>query len=117
ISELKQRLNAGGILFVEGPIEHNFHLAYPTRAVYFTIRKWLRPQRRVFMRPFHVLFASRKNQLNFFERLQYNTIHYSIFEWAWPFPDAWKNATSLKLKLEYFVGKISVASSHIVKGW
>jgi 2-polyprenyl-3-methyl-5-hydroxy-6-metoxy-1,4-benzoquinol methylase len=117
VSDLKKHLKPGGVLFIEGPIEHNFHLAYPTRAGYFTVRKWIQPQRRVPMRPFHVLFANRKNQLSFFERLHYKTIHYSVFEWAWPYPDSWKNATSLKLKLEWAIGKISVAGSHIVKGW
>ena len=99
IVKLKARLTPGGILFVEGPIEHNFHLAYPTRAIYFNIRKWLQPKRIVYMRPFQVLFDNRKNQLNFFERLIYRKLHYEIFKWEWPYPASWKNAPSLKLKL------------------
>lgn len=117
IGLLRRKLAPGGILFVEGPIEHNFHLAYPTRTIYFNIRKFLQPQRIASMRPFHVLFANRKNQLQFFERLRFKTLHYEIFEWAWPYPGSWKNAPSLKLKFECLIARISVASSRFIKNW
>jgi 2-polyprenyl-3-methyl-5-hydroxy-6-metoxy-1,4-benzoquinol methylase len=117
IMQLQKKLSHGGILFIEGPIEHNFHLAYPTRAIYFKIRKLLQPSRKVNMQPFHVFFSNKKNQLNFFQNLQNDTLYYKIFEWAWPYPDSWKTATSLKLKFEWLVAKISVASSHIINQW
>lgn len=117
ISALREKLLPGGVLFVEGPIEHNFNLAYTTRAAYFTIRKWMQPQRRVYLRPFHVLFANRKNQKAFFENSGFKTLTFQLFEWAWPFPDNWERATTLKLKGEYLIGKLSVAGSRLVDSW
>lgn len=117
IETLRRRLTPGGVLFVEGPIEHSFHLAYVPRAVYFKVRKWLQPHRTAPMRPFHVLFADAKNQKSFFERTGYKTLHYHLFEWAWPFPSEWREAKSLKQKIEYLIAKASVASSGAVKSW
>lgn len=117
ITRLRKKLSPGGVLFVEGPIEHNFHLAYPTRSIYFEVRKLLQPRRVVAMRPFHIFFSNRTNQKKLFEDLGMKTNYYEIFEWAWPYPASWKTSPSLKLKLEYVIGKVSVASSKMIKGW
>jgi 2-polyprenyl-3-methyl-5-hydroxy-6-metoxy-1,4-benzoquinol methylase len=117
IEILHRRLKPGGVLFVEGPIEHNFNLAYVTRAAYFKLRKLLQPSRKASMRPFHVLFANSKNQKAFFERTGFRTLHYQLFEWAWPFPGKWQQAKSPKQKMEYYIAKISINTSKYSKSW
>src|SRR5689334_13218671 len=91
LENLHDYLAPGGLLFVESPVEHNFHLLLLLRAGYFKLRKWLSPKRIVPGKPFRVMFSNKKNQELFFQNTGYKTVHYEIFEWAWPFPDKWED--------------------------
>jgi 2-polyprenyl-3-methyl-5-hydroxy-6-metoxy-1,4-benzoquinol methylase len=117
IRTLRERLAPGGVLFVEGPIEHNFNFAYIFLAGNFKVKKMLMPKRVVPMRPFHIFFSNRENQRKFFERNAFDTLHYEVFEWAWPLPDKWSSSRSVKQKLEFLIGKISTTASSVFKGW
>jgi 2-polyprenyl-3-methyl-5-hydroxy-6-metoxy-1,4-benzoquinol methylase len=117
IQILRTRLNPGGILFVEGPIEHNFNFANIFIAGNFQVKKLLMPKRTVPMRPFHIFFSNRKNQREFFERIHFKTLHFEVFEWAWPLPGKWQESRSVKQKLEYFIGQISKKISSLPIGW
>jgi 2-polyprenyl-3-methyl-5-hydroxy-6-metoxy-1,4-benzoquinol methylase len=117
IKTLRKRLAPGGVLFVEGPVEHNFHVALFFRKIFFRLRKAVQPRRMVAIRPFHVFFSNQKNQLSFFKSLRYQTRHYQLFEWAWPFIDRWQEAKSLRQKGEYMVASLSIACSRLVNGW
>ena len=117
VETLRSHLSPGGILFIESPVEHNFHLSLLFRAGYFKLRKWLRPARIVPGKPFRVLFSNRRNQELFFKELGYKTLHFEIFEWAWPFPDQWKDAKSVRQKLEFMIGAVSKFFSKRIRGW
>jgi 2-polyprenyl-3-methyl-5-hydroxy-6-metoxy-1,4-benzoquinol methylase len=114
---LRGHLAPGGILFVESPVEHNFHIFYLFRAAYFKLRKWLKPGRVVPGKPFRVMFSNRKNQELFFKNNGYRTLHYELFEWAWPFPDDWKDAKSVRQKLGFVVGAVSKFFSKRIRSW
>ena len=52
LQTLRGYLAPGGILFVESPVEHNFHILYLFRAGYFRLRKLFQPNRVVSGKPF-----------------------------------------------------------------
>jgi 2-polyprenyl-3-methyl-5-hydroxy-6-metoxy-1,4-benzoquinol methylase len=117
IKLLHSRLSPKGILFVESPLEHNFHLAYLFKAGVFKIKKWLKPHRVVNAKPYRLFFSDRKNQKLFFEQLGFKTLHFEIIEWAWPFPDNWKDAKTLKQKTEFLIAEVSKFFSKRIKNW
>lgn len=114
---LRRYLAPGGMLFIESPVEHNFHILYLFRAGYFRFRKLLNPKRVVNGKPYRVMFSNRKNQELFFKNCGYKKVHYEIFEWAWPLPDHWKDAKTAFQKLGYVAGSISKFFSRRIKGW
>lgn len=114
---LRGHLAPGGILFVESPVEHNFHVLYLFRAGYFKLRKWLSPGRIVPGKPFRVMFSNRMNQELFFKNNGYKTLHFELFEWAWPFPDHWQDARSLMQKTGFVIGAISKFFSRRISSW
>jgi SAM-dependent methyltransferase len=117
VETLRHRLSPGGILFIESPVEHNFHLSLLFRRGYFRLRKWLQPNRVVPGKPFRVMFSNRKNQELFFKNSGYRTLHFEIFEWAWPFPDQWKEAKSFTQKIEFIIGAVSKFFSKRIRSW
>lgn len=118
MEKLSQKLNPGGVFFIEGPIEHNRSLAFLTRKTYFQIRKWMKPKRVVdTLRPYHIFFANRDNQLNFFRKHGLELLYMKIFEWAWPYPETWKSAKTLIQKVEFFVGQLSKVLSKSSDNW
>jgi 2-polyprenyl-3-methyl-5-hydroxy-6-metoxy-1,4-benzoquinol methylase len=117
IESLRAHLAPGGVLFVESPVEHNVHVFYLFRAAYFKLRKWLKPGRIVAGKPFRVMFSNRRNQELFFKNNGYRTLHYEIFEWAWPFPDEWQAAKSWKQKIGFIMGAVSKFFSKRIRNW
>jgi SAM-dependent methyltransferase len=117
IRSLRLHLRPGGFLFIESPVEHNFHFSYLFRAGYLRLRKLLNPNRVVPGKPFRVMFTNRRNQELFFKNAGFKTIHYEMFEWAYPFPDFWKDAHSLRQKIEYVIGMISKFISRMIPSW
>jgi hypothetical protein len=94
-----------------------FHILYLFRAGYFRLRKLFQPNRVVNGKPFRVMFSTKKNQELFFTNNGYTTLHLELFEWAWPFPDHWKDARSLKQKMAFMLGAVSKSFSKGIKRW
>jgi 2-polyprenyl-3-methyl-5-hydroxy-6-metoxy-1,4-benzoquinol methylase len=117
VEALKRKLTPNGVLFVEGPIEHNASIAYASRAGYFKLRKTIQPGRVVEMNPYHIFFSNRQNQRAFFERSGFKKLHYDVYEWAWPYPETWAEAKSLGRKLMFLIGRVSVYASSLVPAW
>ncbi|MEO6837723.1 MAG: class I SAM-dependent methyltransferase, partial [Ginsengibacter sp.] len=113
VKMLSKKLRNGGYLFVEGPIEHNASVGYFFRKSYFSLVKKIKPNRIVDGAPYHTLLANKKNQLNFFKLMGYSTSFMEIDEAAWPFPDKFAEAKSMKEKIEFLVAKISLATAKI----
>ena len=117
LANVHRALKPGGFLFIQGPLEHNFHLTWLLFGFYLRFRKALRPSRIIEARPFHVLYANRKNQLAFLRRANFELVQHEIVEWNWPFPARWKEADTLKQKLQYCTVALSRTISSIVPGW
>ncbi len=113
IKQLSKKIRQGGYFFAEGPIEHNPSVGYYFRKSFFTVSKKLRPARVADGVPYHTFLASKRNQLNFFNRMGYSTFFMEIYETAWPFPDKLANAKGFKLKVQFVVAKISLAVSKV----
>lgn len=108
VDKLKARLNPKGVLFIEGPIEHNTSFAHFTRTQYHFIRKALQPKRVIDLKPYHVFFANRNNQFAFFQLHQLKSLHYQIFEWSWPYPDKLSDAKTISRKVQFLLGYMSI---------
>jgi 2-polyprenyl-3-methyl-5-hydroxy-6-metoxy-1,4-benzoquinol methylase len=105
LHKLAQRLKPDGILVVDGPIENNFTLAGVFRKVLFGLRKKM--GKVVSHIPRHIIYANAKNQRQFFELSGLETISYRLKETPWPFPSKWDQCSSIKLKIFFFMAKIS----------
>jgi len=115
ISILKTKLNPGGIILVEGPIEDNFSIAGSFRRLYFLIDKKLRPSRQISGPPYHIFFSNASNQQEFFKNIGLVELHFKTAEAEWPFPASIKDAIGLKEKMMAVVAKVSIFFTHLLK--
>ncbi len=115
LSRLTTLLKPGGILLIEGPVEMNFSLAFFFRKAYFTIKsaRGLRSSHP----PTHLTFTNRKNQLSFFNLLNLQPLHYQVADFAWPFPESFREAKGKKNKVNALIAKASIAVSSMISGW
>lgn len=113
IEKLKRRLNRGGILLVEGPIETNFSPAFLVRKLYF---KLARGQTATHP-PTHIFFSNAKNQRDFFLRHGLKELHFEIKENEWPFPENWNEVHGPGGAFKWLVARISKASHAIWRNW
>jgi 2-polyprenyl-3-methyl-5-hydroxy-6-metoxy-1,4-benzoquinol methylase len=105
LHKLTQRLHPNGILVVDGPIENNFTLAGAFRKTLFGLRKKM--GKVVSHIPRHIIYANAENQRQFFELSGLKTISYKLKETPWPFPSKWDQSSTIKLKIFFFMAKIS----------
>jgi SAM-dependent methyltransferase len=118
IHKLKNLLNPGGLLLVEGPIEENISLAANFRKVYFRLSKWISPNRAVSDPPYHIFFSTARNQRQFFKNCGFEELHFATAEDAWPFPQSVREAAGIKNKLMALVGRISKKTTKAIgKNW
>ena len=110
MKSLINKLNPGGLIILEGPIENNFNLALIFRKTFFSIRKAMF-RKKLNHSPYHIFFSNYKNQLMFFETLGLKTLLYKIDENPWPFPSFWKEYKSVDKKIQFVIAKISIAFS------
>lgn len=111
LQSLKKYAHAKTIFIVDGPLEKNICLSR------FFI-KWgskLQGKKSNSYPPQHITFTNRHSQLMFFGRLGLTRINYEITEQMFPFPPKFRGE-SLKGKLMFILGRISVNLSKIVPG-
>lgn len=113
IQKLKNLLNPGGILLIEGPIEDNFSIAEMFRKIYFCLGKFFLPNRRVTFPPYHIFFSNTRNQLRFFSDCGFDTIHFETSEEAWPFPSSIKEAKGFVAKISALVARVSMMATNV----
>ncbi len=111
--DLNGRLKAGGILYAEGPLENNFHLALAARKWHFRRRG---PNFVATHRPFHTLMTNAHNQRAAFELAGVQTLQFEVDEWAWPFIANKADAKSRTDLLGFYIARFSMALS-FVPGW
>lgn len=113
---LYERLQVGGLMVLEGPIEHNFSLAASFRKAVFAIRKTLFKKRAHHV-PRHIFYANAKNQRDFLEHLGLQTVSYRVKEQPWPFPGSWGGAKGFKNKVLYLIAHLSINFSKLSNNW
>jgi 2-polyprenyl-3-methyl-5-hydroxy-6-metoxy-1,4-benzoquinol methylase len=118
IEKLSAKLNPGGLLLVEGPIETNFSVALLFRKSYFIFRKLANKGWTVSHPPTHLLFANRKNQRDFFTRIpKLQEVDFLIKEAGWPFPEKWSSASGAGGKIKFLIAKLSIVMSSVIRIW
>ncbi|MDX1903173.1 MAG: class I SAM-dependent methyltransferase [Thermonemataceae bacterium] len=113
---LYEKLEAGGLMVLEGPVEHNFSLAASFRKIIFATRKFLFKKQAHHV-PYHIFYANAKNQKVFLERLGLQTLSYQIEEQPWPFPASWQGAQGFKNKVLYLIARLSISLSKLNSNW
>jgi SAM-dependent methyltransferase len=118
IATLKGRLNPGGLLIVEGPVEENFSIAARFRRLYFNVSKMLKPNRQVSSPPYHIFLATAKNQRAFFKKCGFDELDFNTDENPWPFPQSISEAKGIRDKFTALVGQVSMkATKAFGKNW
>lgn len=112
LRQLMQRLNQGGFLIVDGPLEANPNLAYACRRLAQQLKKLLGLHRARYYVPYHITFSDRKNQLNLFEKMGLEKVAYKIYETEWPYPD--RLSLSLPGNGKYLVARASMLLSKVL---
>ncbi|MGZ3903047.1 MAG: class I SAM-dependent methyltransferase [Bacteroidia bacterium] len=115
--KLVSKLNPGGILLVEGPIETNHTLALRVRQVYFNLSKRLRKNRIVSHPPTHIFFANSKNQRNFFHHYPLDELYFKLDESEWPFPENLSEAKGPGGIIKFFIARFSMLVRPLSKNW
>ncbi len=111
--DLVSRLEPGGLLFVEGPIERNASLGRVALDVYFRFLK----RGEGCHAPLHLLFTNRSNQRRALESLGVrDVLRFEVTDTGWPMP---RDRTEIRSRLDlikYGVGRASVGLSRVVPG-
>ena len=110
ISILRLKLNRNGFIIVEGPVENNFTLALAFRKFVSLFKAG----NQAYHVPYHITFSNAKNQRQIFEKNDFVTLYYKVYETTWPMPEvfSFKPATGFK----WVVAKISILVSNIFPG-
>ncbi len=111
--KLIARLNPGGVLLIEGPIETNPSLAFWVRKMYFKLVK----NKAATHSPTHIFFSNARNQRDFFKKAGLDELHFEVAENEWPFPENLKEAAGIGGKFKWTIAKISRALQHVFKKW
>lgn len=115
--KIKKYLKPHGSLMVHGPLENNSNWAFFLRKTVFSLKKKLWGKRFADHAPFHTFFASRKNQLHFFEMMGFRTSYVEIYEEAWPFVEKWSEVKTPGQFLKYVIARFSIAFSKLLPHW
>ncbi len=113
LDKLYSKLEPGGILLVEGPIEENFSIAQFFRKSYFVLRSKLQKAWVMEHNPTHMFFSDRSNQQKMVANKGVVQVHFSVREAAWPFPDKISLANGFGSFCKAIIAKISIMMSKV----
>ena len=87
MSGLLPHLEAGGLLFVEGPLENNPSPVYWASSFFGTVKHILKPRPIGFGMPTHLFRASGSQQMAFFQKTvpRLKLLSWEIYETGWPY--------------------------------
>jgi 2-polyprenyl-3-methyl-5-hydroxy-6-metoxy-1,4-benzoquinol methylase len=101
------KIEVGGYVMLEGPLEKNSSLVNYFKWSYFKIRYLLNKNYVTSYAPTHILFTNYKNQLAFFEKFNLITLEYKVRENAWPYPEKLNQINSPGTLIKYTIGILS----------
>lgn len=105
------KLKSNGILVVLGPMEENFSIAQIIRKIYFLFKK-IFTQTTASHPPYHITFTNHNNQLEIFQKNNFEKLTFITKETAWPFPNN-VNFTSIGSFFKSVIALISIKSSKL----
>jgi len=117
LHQLIDKLNPGGMLLIEGPIETNFNPAFLVRKMYFSSMNKIKKGYVADHVPTHITFTNAQNQLSFLNKFGLQVLEYKLGESTWPFPERFNSYPGIGNKLKYLVGRLSIALSKLTKSW
>ncbi|MDF3027777.1 MAG: hypothetical protein K0S23_2084 [Fluviicola sp.] len=109
------KLESGGYLVIEGPIEMNWSWTNWLKWGYLKLRKKLRSSYSTSHAPTHTIYSNRQNQLDFFRQFPLEITTFEVREGFWPFAEKWKDCKSIRSILIYFfcsLGKRTMLSKN-----
>jgi SAM-dependent methyltransferase len=112
IQIFKRKLQVGGLLIMEGPLEDNFTLAGAFRRMFFSIRKKF--GKKVGHTPWHIFFANYDNQLSVIENAGFEKLRYNVKENPWPFPGKFSECKSTKNLFFFLIAKLSIIFGYFI---
>lgn len=115
--KLLEKLEVGGLVIVEGPLEMNISLVNFFKWNYLKVRKMINSSYYTNHHPTHIFFSNKKNQLNFFKKFELKTLEYYAKENTWPYPEKIKDAKTVGLLFKYMIGKLSIFLSLIIPNY
>ena len=117
MEKLKTKLNPGGLFFIEGPLECNNNVAYYFREFTYAVKSRLNKELVRVKMPYHITYATAKNQQLFFEKLKIEKKEFSVIEAGWPYIDQVQEVKSPWLLLQFLIARFSILVSSIIKTW
>lgn len=111
LNNLSTKLLTKGLIAAQGPLENNFNLALAVRKFFSVLKGSKRLADHV---PYHISFASTRNQEMIFKQAGLETKYYKVFETPWPFPD--KFSLSPAAGFQYLVARTSIVVSKLLPG-
>ncbi len=90
LNSLLHHIKAGGLLFVEGPLETNPSPVYWAARLFGTFKHALQPRFVGQGKPTHLFRTGGSQQLDFFKRVspKLKLIHWEIYETGWPYANS-----------------------------
>jgi SAM-dependent methyltransferase len=86
MEKLRSLLNAGGVFFIEGPLDDNASLVFWASRAIGAVKRQARPASAGDFVPFHLFRTGARAQRDFFEEiLRYRLLAYDVFETGWPY--------------------------------
>ncbi|HEX8515669.1 MAG TPA: class I SAM-dependent methyltransferase [Bacteroidia bacterium] len=111
------KLNPGGLLLIEGPIEMNTNLAMLSRKLYFKLKNISKGGYIADHTPTHITFTNSTNQLRFFSQFELLPLEFKTQESPWPYPNSFSSASGVGGKVKALIAKISIFVSSSFTGW
>lgn len=107
LTEVLSKLDLGGVILVEGPLEINFSLVNLFKWNYQRLRKWLNSDYVTHDPPYHVFYSNYSNQRDLFISMGLEELIFIAREDAWPFSDQFRQIKSVSSLFKFMVAKCS----------
>jgi SAM-dependent methyltransferase len=117
IRKLVARLNPGGLIFIEGPLEANPNLSYYWRTGTMAARRAIKREWAVVREPYHVFRSAYHNQLRFFECCGLKTLYYKTLETGYPYIDRLEDVKSPWMFIQWAIARTSIRISSWIPSW
>lgn len=116
MAHLISKLEIGGVILIEGPLENNFSLVNWCKWNYQRFRKRLSGAYVTSDPPYHVFFSNHRNQVGFFNSMGLEQLEYITREDAWPYTSRISEVKSIGSLFKYVLAKLSKFICLLVPG-